>query len=137
MRRSHCCCNAVANPVEPCYTVEELHPHHSKDDDGYGFADGDSVVDFIEVINLATGSVTEGPALPGNGLAGCAAVHDGYIYWVKGENRTGSAVYDPTNEVYRAKSELPGSKGFGAGKSVMIIQVTWLHCYTLGCIAKH
>lgn len=40
-----------------------------------GVDPADVIVDTVEVVNLATGEVTQGSNLPVPGYSGCAAVH--------------------------------------------------------------
>ena len=54
----------------------------------------------MDIVNLATGQVTVGHQLPAFGYDGCAAVHEGYLYWVRGSRE------QENTDVYRAPGEL-------------------------------
>ena len=53
----------------------------------------------MELVNLTTGQVAVGPQLPAFGSTGCAVVHEGYLYWVRGWDRK------ETTDVYRANGK--------------------------------
>ena len=61
----------------------------------------------MDIVNLATGQVTAGPQLPTFGSDGCAAVHEGYLYWVRGHGGYGYGEkwVGNTQHVYRATSK--------------------------------
>ena len=51
-----------------------------QDDDGIG----EAWLDIIEIVNMAAGTVSSAQ-LPIAGAQGCAAVYDGYYYYVPGQ----------------------------------------------------
>ena len=76
----------------------------------------DIALKTLDVVNLTTGTVSTRPVLPGHGRNGCAVVHFGYIYWVRGQGDEG----DATAEVYRAPGSRVGLTGIGVECTVLL-----------------
>lgn len=72
--------------------------------DGDVFTAEDAVLSTLEIVNLVTGQVVEGPPLPVEGEGGCAVASNGYLYWVRGDRDSGQ-FGAPTARVFRASGK--------------------------------